>query len=188
MKYDLSKKQTKGAKRTLDSFSSAMFKLLTKKSFEKININELCEITSIPRATFYNYFDDKYDLMSYCWYLLSYEIHIDEYKDIAPEQRTYVFFDRMCDLLISNKSMIKKILKNNPKDSLLIYNFHSFFYEKTIQMFQDQPNINKYQVPYEIIAHHYCNTILLIFEWAFFENDNISKNQAYEYLKTLLGY
>lgn len=187
MKYDLSKKQTKGAKRTLESFSTAMFTLLTKKSFEKININELCEITSIPRATFYNYFDDKFDLMSYCWYTLAHKIHIEDYKSIAPEQRTYILFNGICDLLLTNKLVIKKILRNNPKNSLLLYHFHSYFYEKANEIFQDSPNINMYNMPYEIISHHYCNTILLIFEWAFFENNNISKDEAYEYLKHLLG-
>lgn len=186
MKYDLSKKQTKGAKRTLDSFSTAMFTLLTKKNFEKININELCELTSIPRATFYNYFDDKFDLMSYCWYTLAHKIHIEDYKDIAPEQRTYIFFNRMYDLLLTNKLIIKKMLKNNPKNSLLLYHFHSYFYEKAKEIFHNS-SINLYNIPYEIISHHYCNTILLVFEWAFFENNNVSKDEAYGYLKCLLG-
>lgn len=187
MKYDISKKQTKGAKRTLASFSTAMFTLLTKKSFEKININELCEITCIPRATFYNYFDDKFDLMSYCWYTLAHKIHIEDYKNTEPKQRTNIFFNHIYDLLFENKIIIKKILKNNPKNSLLLYNFHTYFYEKAIKIFQETPNINTHNIPYEIIAQHYCNTILLIFEWAFFENKNITKEQGYEYLKNLLG-
>ena len=66
MKYDLNKKQSLGAKRTLDTFSKTLFLLLTKKAFEKINVNEICSTASIPRSTFYNYFEDKYDLLCYC--------------------------------------------------------------------------------------------------------------------------
>ena len=84
MKYDLNKKQSLGAKRTLDTFSKTLFLLLTKKAFEKINVNEICSTASIPRATFYNYFEDKYDLMNYCWYTLTLEIHLEDYKEIAP--------------------------------------------------------------------------------------------------------
>lgn len=58
MKYDLTKKSTKGAQRTLRAFSDAMYKLLAEKSYDDISINEICKISNFPRATFYNYFED----------------------------------------------------------------------------------------------------------------------------------
>ena len=61
MKYDLSKKQTQGARRTLRAFSNALVALLEQKPFESIQVNELCQACMIPKSTFYNYFDDKYD-------------------------------------------------------------------------------------------------------------------------------
>ena len=64
MKYDLTKKLTIGASRTLYSLQQAMFSLLCEKSFEEIAVGELCEKAMLPRATFYNYFDDKYDQRS----------------------------------------------------------------------------------------------------------------------------
>ena len=67
MKYDITKRATKGAQRTLEAFSGTMFELLSRKSFEEITVNELCQQSNYPRATFYNYFDDKYDLLNYCW-------------------------------------------------------------------------------------------------------------------------
>lgn len=36
MKYDITKKVTKGAKQTLDTFSGTMFELLSTKAFDKI--------------------------------------------------------------------------------------------------------------------------------------------------------
>ena len=44
-----------------------------------------------------------------------------------------------------------------------------------------------YKIPYEIIADHYCNTILLVLEWHFLKGNTCSKEQAHEYLKFLLG-
>ena len=67
MKYDLTKKLTIGASRTLYSLQQAMLFMLSKKSFEEIAVGELCEKAMLPRATFYNYFDDKYDLLEYCF-------------------------------------------------------------------------------------------------------------------------
>ena len=66
MKYDLTKKLTIGASRTLYSLQQSLLSLLSEKSFEEIAVGELCEKAMLPRATFYNYFDDKYDLLEYC--------------------------------------------------------------------------------------------------------------------------
>lgn len=46
--------------------SKAMKELLNKKAFQKISVNELCEIAQVSRSTFYANFDDKYQLFSYC--------------------------------------------------------------------------------------------------------------------------
>ena len=35
--------------------------LMLKNLFEKITIKQICDATGVIRATFYNYFDDKYD-------------------------------------------------------------------------------------------------------------------------------
>ena len=31
------------------------------------SVQKICDICNYPRSTFYNYFDDIYDLMDYCW-------------------------------------------------------------------------------------------------------------------------
>ena len=85
MKYDLSKPITRGAKRTLDALSGAMFLLLSEKSFEEITVGELCEQAQYPRATFYNYFDDKYDLLNYCWLSLAEKIGLSEYHHAGSQ-------------------------------------------------------------------------------------------------------
>lgn len=48
--------------------------LLSEKSFEEITVGQLCEAAQYPRATFYNYFDDKYDLLGYCWQTLAAQV------------------------------------------------------------------------------------------------------------------
>ncbi len=39
--------------------------LMKKKLFEKIAIKQICDETGVIRATFYNYFDDKYDCLNW---------------------------------------------------------------------------------------------------------------------------
>ena len=51
--------------RTNQMLCSAFIELLSKKKFESITINELCEKACIRRATFYTHFLDKYDFFAY---------------------------------------------------------------------------------------------------------------------------
>lgn len=52
------------AKRTIKHIISVYLELLEKKPFEKITIQQICEAAEINKSTFYNYFDDKYQLTS----------------------------------------------------------------------------------------------------------------------------
>lgn len=52
---------TKSIKTILD----ATMTLLSKKAFEKIAVNDICQEALLSRSTFYSYFEDKYDLLRY---------------------------------------------------------------------------------------------------------------------------
>ena len=69
MKLDTNKPLTIGARRTLKALVEAMEQMLAKKDFEQIQIKEICDMSMIPRATFYNYFEDKYDLLDYVFHV-----------------------------------------------------------------------------------------------------------------------
>lgn len=187
MKYDITKKATRGAERTLEAFSGTMFGLLSTKPLEEITVNELCEKSNYPRATFYNYFDDKYDLLNYCWYSIYEQIHLNEYKSLDPEESLYIFFDRAYDFITIHQNMIKNILKFNSGESFLSNHFRIQLSIKMREVFYLYLDKDRYKIPYEIIADHYCNTILLTLEWHFLKENDCSKVQAHEYLKFLLG-
>lgn len=51
--------------RTNQMLCDAFIELLSKKKFEDITVNELCEKALIRRATFYTHFLDKYDFFAY---------------------------------------------------------------------------------------------------------------------------
>ena len=92
MKYDINKELTRGAKRTLNDFKTMMFTLLSEKSFEEITVGELCKRANYPRATFYNYFEDKFDLLNYCWLWLTKEIHLEDYQYLPHDKTLHIFF------------------------------------------------------------------------------------------------
>lgn len=51
--------------KTYKALSEAFIELLSKKRFERITVNELCELAMIRRATFYKHFLDIYDFLSF---------------------------------------------------------------------------------------------------------------------------
>lgn len=186
MKYNLKSKTNRFAERTLAAFSTTMFQLLEKKSFENIMVNEICEISNYPRATFYNYFDDKYDLLEYCWSVLQKQIHLEDYPDIAPEERLYEIFDRMYDFLNQNEKTHIHILSVNTMDGELLTNFRIYTKGQIFRIMENCSCTQRYTILYKMVAEHYCNTLMLILEWSFLRNKKLSKIQAHQYLSYLL--
>lgn len=68
MKINVSTKLGNFSKRVLNDFSKKMFEMLENMPLEKITVQKICDACRYPRSTFYNYFEDIYDLMDYCWY------------------------------------------------------------------------------------------------------------------------
>lgn len=187
MKYTSTKKLTRGQKRTLENFKDTMFLFLSKKSFENITVNEICSEANYPRATFYNYFDDKYDLLNYCWIWLAEEIHLEEYHNTPHNQMLYIFFDRILDFSEEHREMMQKILKNNPETGYMVSCFQNFMKSQMRLIFQYCSPEQDYPIPRDIIANHYSNTILLVWEWCYSHHKSCTIEDAHEYLRYLVG-
>lgn len=187
MKYDLTKEPTKGAKRTLGDFKDRMFLLLSREKFEEITVNEICEGANYPRATFYNYFDDKYDLLNYCWYWLTKQIQLDEYQHIEQSEMLYVFFDRIFDFTEKNKEIIHSVLVNNSEVGYMFSSFRNFMNMQVRSIFNNCQVAIEYPIPREIVADHYSNTLLLVWQWCNWKDHSCSKTKAHKYLQYLIG-
>ena len=71
---------------------------------EEISVQKICNVCSYPRSTFYNYFDDIYDLMDYCW------IVIEKYLNVKGEQNTEQIFSLLYGYLDQYRPQIYRIL------------------------------------------------------------------------------
>ena len=188
MKYDLSKPLTRGARRTLDALSGAMFFLLSEKPFETITVGELCERAQYPRATFYNYFDDKYDLLDYCWLSLAEKIGLSEYHHAPENEMLYLFFDRIYDFTKQNNERISRVLSQNPEVGYMFSSFRNFLNSQMRRIFRDCPDAMQKNFPNELLADHYSNTLFLVWQWAAVKRSDCSKETAHAYLKQLLEF
>lgn len=187
MKYNLENKTNRFAQRTLKAFSDTLFYLLEKKPFEEITVNELCKVSNYPRATFYNYFEDIYDLLNYCWLTFSKEIHLEEYISMKPEDRIYEIFDRIYDFMESKRNQLNTITKLNLIDGDLSLSFQKYLRDQVRLVMDKCDCTQKYSIPYEVVANHYSNTLLMMIEWCFLKKNKYSKKQAKECLEYLLN-
>ena len=51
-----------------NELAESLRQLMLRSLFEKITIRQICERAGVIRATFYNYFDDKYDCLDWIVY------------------------------------------------------------------------------------------------------------------------
>lgn len=186
MKLDQVDKTKSFTKRLLNDFSGALLELLQEKRLESITIAELCAKTNYPRSTFYNYFEDIYALMDYCWEALGARIKIDDFQSIDHSERTLALFSMAYDFMEENRSSIDKLLKNNRADGAMLRSFDSYIKKTIYHMVSECEFSYKYPVPYEIIAQHYSNTVQMILT-ACFMDKAITKHEAITYMDFLLG-
>ena len=186
MKYDLSKPFTRGTRRTLDTLSGEMFLLLAEKSFKTITVGEVCEHAQYPRATFYNYFDDKYDLLNYCWLSLAEKIGLSEYHHAPKNEMLYLFFDRIYAFTKQNSEQISRVLSHNPEVGYMFSSFRSFLNSQMRRIFRECPDALRQDIPNELLADHYSNTLFLVWQWSAVKHADCSKETAHAYLKQLL--
>lgn len=186
MKYNLENKTNRFAQRTLGDFSNALIQICTKKSFEKITVQELCDTCNYPRATFYNYFDDIYDLLNYCWSVCAIEMKLAEVDYTNPKEQPFLLFERAYNYLEEREETIKAIYKNNSLDGKMLVSFQLYIRKIISDIMKGCPCTEKYAIPYEIIAEHYSNTIFLILEYRFLRRLIKDNQEAAKMLRFLL--
>lgn len=187
MRYNPEKKKNHFAIRTLEAFSGTMFTLLETKSFETIMVSEICLLSKYPRATFYNYFEDKYDLLAYCWSILKEKVNLDDFKDLSPENRVYEVFGRIYDFFQKREERLFKILSHNPLEGELYTNFKQYVRIQIMEIMETIDFSDSHGLPNRLWAEHYCNTILLVLEYSFLKEEKIHKDMAVQILKILLS-
>ncbi|MDO4854164.1 MAG: TetR/AcrR family transcriptional regulator [Coriobacteriia bacterium] len=186
MKYDLTKKPTKGAARALDAFRGALLGLVARKSFESVSTSEVCEEAGYPRATFYNYFDDKYDLLNYCWVWLAGQMGLGRTEHEPRNQALYDIYDRMAGFTEKHAGAIRAIRVHNDEAGYLCASFHTFMAAQAREIFRDCPYAAESPVPADLLADHYTQTIMLVWQHCCLDGA-ASRAKALSYLEVLLG-
>lgn len=108
--------------------ADSMFLLLKTKSFEKITIEMILNKSSVSRSTFYRYFNDKYELMNWC-----YQSYVDTLlmKVYKGEECWRTTLTLIFQFLNDNHEYFEQASKVQGKNSFsdFLYNYSYEFYK-----------------------------------------------------------
>lgn len=167
-------------------FLEALLLQLQQKPFEKITVAGICEGADYPRSTFYNYYEDIYDLLEHLWLKLREQALQENYLEIPEKERPYRLFDSLYAVLDLQRPVIENVLQHNAADSPLFESFRHYLRLQVADIMSNCPCTSRYPFPYPVIAEHYSNTILLVLECCFIRKEKLDKEDADRLLRYLL--
>lgn len=187
MKFDPKEKKSIGALRTLKILETTFINLLSKKSFDEIQIQEICKESLIPRATFYNYFDDKYDFLN--WLLLSFSerIYPEIDESLDHSKNIDIIINNVLDLVDNNIEMFNKIIKKNPINSYFYHEMRHHISNMVRRILMSCTGEEKTNLPLKLIAKWNAEAFLTVFEYVYIEKNECRREEFIEYYKTIQG-
>ncbi|TLG72513.1 TetR/AcrR family transcriptional regulator [Culicoidibacter larvae] len=150
---DLRKNKTK----TL--LANALMKLIEEKRFDDIKLYEICDNALVHKTSFYNHFEDKYDLLNY----LIQELQKDIFMNLKETDDLELFYIIIAKAYINNIKQNAKFYKmilsgNDIASQILLSNIHNDIQTKLDHFQTTVPN--NYMLQFYI-----SGVIAVINEW-----------------------
>ena len=145
--------------KTKTYLANALLELLKTKRFDDIKVTEICDKALIHKTTFYNHFEDKYELLNYILLKIHNEINEQVEKDNGIINYYLSIAKYYIRYIKDNPELFKSIITDDNNISLnLFQKLYVKDIEKNIQNFND--------VPTNYAAHFYVSAVLaVISEW-----------------------
>lgn len=179
---------TIATKRNYKLLSEALFELMTKRSFNSISVVDICEKAMVPRATFYNHFEDKFDLLRYAFREQINAFETDIPEDVIAGTNTYfeIVLGKVINYLIKNKSMFIKMLRAD--DNMGVMELQKLISHKFYEGFESSSYRDRFNVPIEPLSEFYAGAIIFTIKW-YLENDNDSfhRKDIIPYVSTMVS-
>ena len=151
------------------------------------SVQKICDICNYPRSTFYNYFDDIYDLMDYCWIAIMKDMDIEKYLNVQGEQNTEQIFSLLYEYLDRYRPQIYRILSKNGLEGRCMASLRSFMKKQIGQILTKCPGTRDFPVREDIMVDYYAATLEMLLEKCFFAKEQLSKEEALQTVDFLLG-
>ena len=162
--------------KTKSALVNAMHELITKKKFEDITVQNLCDIAMVRRATFYLNFTDKLDLFSF--YTKIQFTNFPTYLKLKETNCTDNFLqDLISDAihyLNAHSDMVNMLIRSDSMP-LMISIITDVIAKDVVEIFHHISNDNRNPIQNEIRARFYINGFFSTYIWYTKETPSISE-------------
>ncbi len=150
--------------RTCGILRTALISLLEQKPFNNIFVKDICEAASVPRATFYNHFEDKYDLLSFCLSQLEKRLE-PKGKFVNSDDYYNALLNNAADFCIERQPFLKKISQLN-NNNIFVTELQTHMAAQILAHIKSKTkNLHLLRVPPEIFAEYYAGALVGIIKW-----------------------
>lgn len=183
MKKENERRVTAPTRKNYDALTRALTSLMSERSYGDISVVEICEKAKVQRVTFYNYFEDKDDLLRFCVKELmgafSERVKIDKEvtdEDIDKLTRLTIFF------IEKNRAIVENLF--NEKDGKGV-----FIIQRIISGYFSDKAATDDAVPIPAgLYGEYCSaSIVFAIKWWLDEGKNYTEEQMVSYVKLLIN-
>ncbi len=185
MKLDFKSNLTMSQKRTTTMVTNALFGLLCKKNFDDITVREICAISMIPHSTFYHYFEDKYDVISWAIHRKFYELYPEMDQVLNHYDNIEKCADLFYDFMSNYKSVLSKVAAKNPINGSFHQTIRQAIYDCGLILAANCTRDKDFGVPYEVIFNNYINGFVEVLNQTFYFKNTYSREQIHNYMKEL---
>lgn len=161
--------------KTKKNLYDALILLMKQTNFENIKVADICKYALVNRSTFYNHYQDKYDLLDDMLTNLKNKIfNLDNYQDIKSYYLS--FFSTLLDYINEHKKSFTDILINN-KNGIMI----DILLNKLVKDILDNTKLKEKEI---VVKFYLGGTIYLITEYL--NQDKYTKKDMLDYLDKLI--
>ena len=183
------KKEDLRIRKTKANLYRALLQLMEEKTFEDIKVIDICNAAMINRSTFYDHFNDKYELLTSFLEYLKLELieHLNVPKKVNSVKEYYIevikllleYINKNIDIY-SSIAIVKKNNHSIAHDMM----FNASLEAVTKRLKEDY--INNSNIPIEIISLFYVSGVTKVCTEAFIDPKDIDTNKIINYLEELL--
>ena len=148
--------------KTKRNLYDGLLQLLCKQPFEEIKIKDICDISLTSRSTFYDHFNNKYELLDYLIDDLKKDIvsKMNINRNASSTKKIYLSaLTLILDILDENINIYRSMLKHN-NNSVVVDILNNALYKDVEETLNDHGT--KLDVPIEIITKFYVNGVVSI--------------------------
>ena len=173
--------------KTKKNLYESLLTLMKNKTFEEIKVSDICQISLTNRSTFYDHFNDKYELLSSLIHDLEEEliIKLQENKNLQTAKEYYLqMISLLLDHITENIDIYTSIIKNNNNSIAndMLRNTLLKDVEKHIEANHNYQG----NIPLEIISNFYVSAVINVCVSYIVEPKKYSKDDILSYISQLL--